>query len=185
MGNCYPPGCCPGIILLHISSYHSASQSVSCPRWTTAPTGDRVAQLNQNETWQNQNSARHTCWTNSSPHTAPWSVWLLLFAALLPGEMGEEGRETAAKQLQPRRCGRWCCGELLKTLFIGDGVIRWLIIRWLWKADYGKWQMICTYILTSLRLAKGGWIFLIWIPHYVSTFLRRVIIITQNSKIIP
>jgi len=37
----------------------------------------------------------------------------------------------------------------------------------------------------TLHLAKGGWIFLIWIPHYVSTFLRRVIIITQNSKIIP
>ena len=33
---------------------------------------------------------------------------------------------------------------------------------------------------------KQRWrIFLIVIPQYVSTFLRRVIIITQNSKIIP
>ncbi len=37
---------------------------------------------------------------------------------------------------------------------------------------------------TSL-LAKGGKIFLILIPQYVGTFLRGVIIITQNSKIIP
>jgi hypothetical protein len=37
---------------------------------------------------------------------------------------------------------------------------------------------------TSL-LAKGGKIFLILIPQYVGTFLCRVIITTQNSKIIP
>ncbi len=37
---------------------------------------------------------------------------------------------------------------------------------------------------TSL-LAKGGKIFFILIPQYVGAFLRRVIIITPNSRITP
>ena len=45
--------------------------------------------------------------------------------------------------------------------------------------------MLC--VVSSLGislLVKGGRILSILIPQYVSTFLRRVIIITQNSKII-
>jgi hypothetical protein len=65
-------------------------------------------------------------------------------------------------------CGGWCDEKL--TLVIWNYNHRWLCVVGVWN---------------SLLARKGGRIFLIVIPQYVSTFLRRVIIITQNSKIIP
>jgi hypothetical protein len=55
---------------------------------------------------------------------------------------------------------------------IGDSELR---VTGAWLCVVGVWNSL---------VAKGGRIFLITIPQYVSTFLRRVIIITQNSKII-
>ncbi len=65
-------------------------------------------------------------------------------------------------------CGGWCDEKL--TLVIWNYNHRWLCVVGVWN---------------SLLARKGGRIFLIVIPQYVSTFLRRVIIITQNSNIIP
>ncbi len=45
--------------------------------------------------------------------------------------------------------------------------------------------LVCVTSSGTSLLAKGGKIFLILIPQYVGTFLRRVIRITQNSRIIP